>query len=458
MRFGRGARHGSAPRLPVIRLRALWESVRTTYWAVPSLMAVTAGGLSVAMIRVDEMLTPKFIGTLSWVYTGGPEGARAVLSTIAGSMITVAGVTFSITIVALTLASQQFGPRLLRNFLRDLGNQIVLGTFVSTFLYCLLVLRTVRGTDDARFVPHVAVTLGVVLAMLSLGVLIFFIHHVSMAIQASEIIANVAADLEGAVARLFPEKLGRGPADLTDAPTALPVDFDRSGHAVTATVSGYVQAVDGDALLSLAGHREMVLRIDAEPGRFVRHGTALITGWPGANVDDALCEAVRGAFIIGSARSPTQDVQFYVEQLVELAVRALSPGINDPGTARMCLDRLGQTLCQMATREMPASRRYDDSGRLRVMARPMAFENLAATAFDEIRRYGRSSVSVTVHLLDVIRDIAGCVTREPDRIALLEHAGLIMQDSREARLAEGDRTVVEQRHRAVLAALQRAPA
>ena len=174
--------------------------------------------------------------------------------------------------------------------------------------------------------------------------------------------------------------------------------------------------------MTLATERDVVLRIDAEPGRFVRHGTVLVRVWPSATVDDALCDSVRAAFIIGSARTPTQDVQFFVEQLVELAVRALSPGINDPGTARMCLDRLGQTLCQMATREMPASCRYDDNGRLRVMARPVSFESMAATAFDEIRRYGRSSVSVTVHLLDVIRDVAGCVMREPDRLALVKHA------------------------------------
>lgn len=440
------------------RLRAFWESVRTTYWVVPSLMVVIAIGMSVAMVHVDEVLTPKFIGTLSWVYNGGPEGARAVLSTIAGSMITVAGVTFSITIVALTLASQQFGPRLLRSFLRDLGNQIVLGTFVSTFIYCLLVLRTVRGNDDAQFVPHLAVTFGVLLAMLSLGVLIFFIHHVSTSIQASQIIANVAEDLEGAVVRLFPESLGHERAPLTVSTTALPDDFDRNAQAVPAHSSGYVQAIDGQALLTLATERDVVLRIDAEPGRFVRHGMALISVWPNATVDDALCASVRAAFIIGSGRTPTQDVQFFVEQLVELAVRALSPGINDPGTARMCLDRLGQVLCQMATREMPASCRYDDHGRLRVVARPVAFEGMAATAFDEIRRYGRSSVSVTVHLLDVIRDTAGCVTREPDRVALMTHAACIIRDSREAALGDADRTLVEESHRAALAALQRTPA
>jgi uncharacterized membrane protein len=414
-------------------------------------MAVGAVGVSVLMIQVDEALTPAFIGSLPWVYAGGPEGARAVLSTIAGSMITVAGVTFSITIVALTLASQQFGPRLLRGFLRDLGNQIVLGTFVSTFLYCLLVLRTVRGNDDAQFVPHLSVTLGVLLAMLSLGVLIFFIHHVSISIQASQIIANVAADLGSAVVRLFPDELGHADKRSTDV-GALP--DDREGQTVSATASGYVQAIDGDALLRLTAEHDVILRIEVPPGRFVHDGATLMRAWSKAALDTAFGERARAAFILGSGRTPTQDVQFFIAQLVELAVRALSPGINDPGTARMCLDRLGQMLCLMATRDMPAAARYGDDGRLRVMTSPLTFDDMAAAAFNEIRRYGRSSVSVTSHLLDVIRGVAGCVTREPDRRALLQHADGIMVDSQKAAFGEADRALVQASYVAAQAALQ----
>lgn len=233
------------------RLRALWEYRRGTYWAIPSAMAVSALGLSVGMIQLDEAATARLVDRLSWVYTGGPEGARAVLSTIAASMITVAGVTFSITIVALPLASQQFG-RLLRSFLRDLGNQVVLGTFVSTFIYCLLVLRTVRGSDDEDFVPHLAVTVGVVLAMLSLGVLIFFIHHVATSIQASRIIANVADDLEGAINRLFPDAIGEDSATASWGGT--PPDessaVDERSREVRATATGYVQAIDAQGLMA----------------------------------------------------------------------------------------------------------------------------------------------------------------------------------------------------------------
>ena len=253
------------------RLRASWEYLRGTYWAVPSVMAVAAVLLSIGMIQLDEAATARLLDQLAWVYTGGPEGARAVLSTIAASMITVAGVTFSITIVALTLASQQFGPRLLRNFLRDSGNQMVLGTFVSTFLYCLLVLRTVRGGDDAEFVPHLAVTVGVALAMLSLGVLIFFIHHVATSIQAARIIANVAEDLEAAIDRLFPETIGEDAASADGARDSA----DGSGkiddaRAVIATTTGYVQAIDADRLMNIAREQDVMVRVHARPGSFVR--------------------------------------------------------------------------------------------------------------------------------------------------------------------------------------------
>jgi uncharacterized membrane protein len=424
------------------RLRASWEYLRGTYWAVPSAMAVAAVGLSVAMIQLDEAATAGLLDRLSWVYTGGPEGARAVLSTIAASMITVAGVTFSITIVALTLASQQFGPRLLRNFLRDLGNQVVLGTFVSTFIYCLLVLRTVRGSDDEEFVPHLAVTVGVVLAMLSLGVLIFFIHHVATSIQASRIIANVAEDLERAINRLFPEAIGddSATADPGGAPPLGESDAsDESTREVRAATTGYVQAIDAQGLMGVARERNVVVRVRAKPGAFVRKGQVLLTIGPTPTHADPNDKAFQELFILGSDRTGTQDVTFFIDQLVELAVRALSPGINDPGTARLCIDRLEQALCHLAARRIPSPARHDEDGRVRVFACPVTLSGVVASAFNEIARYGRSSVSVTCRLLDAVRSVGSCVQRETDRQALLRQAAAIAGQVRESSFSEDDR-------------------
>jgi uncharacterized membrane protein len=434
------------------RLRALWERVRGTYWAVPSAMAVASVVFSIVMIDVDRALTAQ----LSWVYTGGPEGARAVLSTIAASMITVAGVTFSITIVALALASQQFGPGLLRNFLRDLGNQITLGTFVSTFVYCLLVLRTVRGTDDVQFVPHLAVTVGVVLAMLSLGVLIFFIHHIATSIQASQVIANAAADLEGAIDRLFPDQMGRGPvADPSERAAYSPSPTFEGAHAVVAIAGGYIQAVSSARLLKLAEENNLVLRLDSRPGSFVRKGTALVSvALPFTPADD-FEESVRATFIVGAERAGTQDLGFFINQLVELAVRALSPGINDPATARTCIDRLEQALCHLAGRRMPSAYRHDDDGILRVVARAVTFVEMLDLAFTEIARYGRSSVSVSCRLLEALRDLARCVTDEEDRLALVRHAAFVGDRSAVPFDHEMDRAALVDCYRAALSALHR---
>ena len=421
-------------------------------------MSVAAVLLSFAVIQLDEAATPKLLNQLTWVYAGGPEGARAVLSTIAGSMITVAGVTFSITIVALTLASQQFGPRLLRNFLRDFGNQVVLGTFVSTFLYCLLVLRTVRGSDDAEFVPHVAVTVGVALAMVSLGVLIFFIHHVATSIQASRIIANVAEDLEAAVERLFPETIGKD-AGRADGPhaSAIPPGEIENARAVIARTTGYVQAIDAEGLMRAARKHDVVVRVHARPGSFVRKDGVLLTVAPASGLTQREDKPFHDVFIIGSDRTGTQDVTFFVDQLVELAVRALSPGINDPGTARLCIDRLEQALCHLAGRHIPSAERYDDDGRVRVFACPLTFPDVVGSAFDEIARYGRSSVSVTCRLLEAVRNVGTCVTREADRSALLREAAVIAAGVRDVPLGDRDRELIAHSHRAVLDLLHAPP-
>lgn len=441
------------------RLGALVDNLRGTYWVVPSAMAVAAAGLAFGMIQLDQAAPSVLLDRLSWVYRGGHEGARAVLSTIAASMITVAGVAFSITIVALTLASQQFGPRLLRNFLRDRGNQIVLGTFVSTFIYCLLVLRTVRGNEDAEFVPHLAVTVGVVLAVLSLGVLIFFIHHVSTSIQASQIIAHVSADLEDAIERLFPERIGTGgeAARQEDGSGDLPPSSYERPRLIEATAGGYIQAIDGERLMTLAQEQDLVLRVQARPGTFVRKGRVLVAIDAAPLRSDWDEEPFREAFILGAHRTGTQDVEFFVDQLVELALRALSPSINDPGTAGMCVDRLEQALCQLAGRRIPSACRYGEDGRLRIVARPVTFADVADSAFEEIARHGAASVTVTRRLLDAIGGIASCVERDSDRQALVRHATAIAARTRDARFAELDRSLIADSYRAALSALRVSP-
>lgn len=408
--------------------------------------------LSFAAIRLDETVSDELIGSLWWVYTGSPEGARAVLSTIASSMITVAGVTFSITTVALTLASQQFGPRLLRNFMRDLGNQITLGTFVSTFVYCLLVLRTVRGSDESQFVPNIAVSAGVLLALASLGILIYFIHHVSTSIQAAHIIAAVAQDLHHAIERLFPARLGEGHEPEGDGSREPPPDGD--SDVAVADYDGYIQALDSDRIVAAACEHDVLVRVEKAPGRFVRAGTVLARYWP-PRPDAAVAGALTPAFLVGAERTATQDVEFFVDQLVDVALRALSPGINDPSTAQVAIERLGAALCQLASRDIPSAYRYDAEGRLRVIARPLQFADLADAAFNPIRQYGRTSVPVSIRLLEVMGDIAQCIDREDDRLVLMRHVTMVYRGAAAATSEELDRRDLDERYEQALAVLER---
>lgn len=425
------------------RVLASWEDLRTSFWFVPALLTGGAIVLAVLMVALDEAVGYAAIEEAGWLYTGGPEGARALLSTVAGSVITVAGVTFSITIAVLTLASSQFGPRLLRTFVRDSGNQVVLGTFIATFMYCLLVLRTVRGTDDLTFVPHIAVTVAVLLAIASLGVLIYFIHHVAVAIQVDHIIAAVSDDLHEAIDRLFPEQLGQPAHDASaqDAP-ALPPDFDQRVRKLPASEHGYIQLIDGDQLMQLATHHNLLVRLERRAGDFVVPGDALLAVFPCAAVTAELETQLGNVFVLDSQRTLTQDVRFAFNQLVEIAVRALSPGINDPFTAITCIDYLGGALCRMAGRSMPAPYRADDEGRLRVISDSLTDDDLVGIVFDPIREYGRGSSAVVLRLMETIGKIAVRASRERLLAALGRQAQLLIDDSRESLFEDTDRQKV----------------
>jgi uncharacterized membrane protein len=360
-------------------------------------------------------------------------------------MITVAGVSFSVMIVALTLASQQFGPRLLRNFMRDTGNQIVLGTFIATFTYCLIVLRTIHGTEP-EFVPQVSVTVAMVLALASLGVLIYFFHHAAVTIQAPQVIAMVSSDLSKSIEALFPEKLGHPPEEnhnpgIDDVIAKL----EHDSESIECHVSGYLQSIDTDALMKIAGGKDLVLLLKYRPGDFLIECSELVKCRPCGRIDEQIRNEIQRAFLVGADRTHLQDIEFSIQQLVEVAVRALSPGINDPFTAINCIDRLAVALCLLADRSFPSPLRYDEHRNLRIVARPVSFSGIVNAAFDSIRQYGRTSAAVTIRLLEAIAVIATCVHSEEDRKALLQQAIMIERASHDALPEEGDRRDVQTR-------------
>ncbi|HEX7154830.1 MAG TPA: DUF2254 domain-containing protein [Thermoanaerobaculia bacterium] len=430
--------------MALVRARTWWDSLTSTLWFLPALMTGASIGLAAGVVALDR--TEGVDARWFFLYSGGPEGARSVLSTTAGSMITVAGVAFSATMVALSFASSQLGPRLLRNFMKDRGNQVVLGTFIATFVYCLLVLRTVSETGET-FVPHFGVTIGLVLALASLVVLIYFIHHVARTLQADYIIGVVASELDRAIEHMYPSGMGEA------APQERIPEMREREHElrsqqpaeVCLTASDYVHALDVDLLMKLATKHDLVIRILSRPGRYAHDGIPVAEVWPAARADDAIQKKVRSAFMIGRIRTSQQDVEFAINQLVEVATRALSPGINDPFTAITCIDRLTTALLHLMRREFPPRFRVDAGGSLRVIADRPDFAGVTDAAFHQIRQSGANMPAVAIRLLESLSLLLEHAATDQHRRALEHHLQLVRRAGLRQSAERSDREDMEAR-------------
>ncbi|BAZ20654.1 hypothetical protein NIES4073_15310 [Kalymmatonema gypsitolerans NIES-4073] len=437
-----------------VKISKLWDQLHSSYWFIPAVMAVLATALAFTMLTLDR--TGKVEIDYWWVYTGGSDGARSLLEAVAGSMVSVAATAFSITIVALQLAAANFGPRLLRNFMQDTGNQVVLGTFLGTFIYCLFVLRTIHGEGDgySQFVPQLAVTVGILLAIISIGILIYFIHHASTIIQASHVIQNVSTDLHSAIERLFPQKIGRGEPEERQGFAEIPMSFEEESLSIRANSTGYLQAIDDKELMNIACQYNLLIRLQIRPGQFIVQGSGLVFIFPGHKLNQKLTKKINNAFILGKERTELQDVEFPFNQLVEIALRAISPAVNDPFTAIRCIDQLSAGLCHIVQRDFPSPYRYDKNNKLRIIAEGLKFAGLMDAAFNQIRQYGRSDVAVTIRLLEAIAAIATYTNNSKYQAVLRHHAEMILQNIREELSQEQDRKDVEERYHQVIQNLE----
>lgn len=417
------------------RIRAWLETLGDLFWIRPALIVLGC----VALAQIGVWLETAHIAGYdasspdqNWGYSGGAEGARALLSAVASSTIGVAGTTFSITIAALTLASGQMGPRLLRNFTRDARNQVVLGIFLGTFAYALMVLRTVRTVQESPFVPHLAITGAMVLALLSLATLVWFVHHIAASINVETVVDAVYSDLCKAVAART-----RDEAD-TVRPSNLP-----AGTQVTLPNGGYLQAVDAEALADWAHAHGVAVVLRVRPGDFVpsRYPVAFLS----ADIDDAEATLTR-ALTFGRRPAALQDLEYSIRQLVEVAVRALSPGINDPFTAGSVVDHLGDALCRTASRDLPTGTVVRE--RRVVLVHPVTdYDGLCDAIFHMIRQNAAGSIHVLGRMLDVLARVAE-VERLTDRSAeLSRHADLVVAAGRRDVADPSDLADLEDRYR-----------
>jgi uncharacterized membrane protein len=419
------------------RLRTVWEDLRSSLWFIPTLLVAASVALALALIELEGP-DNRWQLAQRWprLFGAGADGARELLSAIAGSMITVAGVTFSILIVALTLASSQYTSRILRNFMRNRAQQTVLGVFVSVFVYCLVVLRTISSGDDATFVPRLAVVVALLLAFVAIGCLIFFIHHIAASLQATSILESVANETLEAVDRLFPPE-AEGESQSRDAQAAA---LSLTWRTLPARKTGYLQSFDDDALLELARAQDAVLKLEVAVGEFVID-TCPLASVSGAAADDALVQALNAACVVGPHRTVAQDVGYGIRQIVDVALKALSPGINDTTTAINAIDYLGAILVRLAPRPIDSPVRFEH-GRLRVIRPAPTFASLLADGFDQIRQNAQGNVAVLARLHRILATIAAR-TDDPQRLAALhQQAGLVAETSTRSVPSAHDRATI----------------
>jgi uncharacterized membrane protein len=405
------------------QLKSLWISIRSSLWFVPTGMVVTAILLAVLLVEVDRSYALEWLQEYPLLFGAGAEGSRGMLTTIAGSMITVAGITFSLTIAALATASSQYTSRILRNFMRDRHNQVVMGAFVAIFAYCLVVLRTIRSADEGNFVPSLAVFAGLILALLGIGVLVFFIHHVASSIQASSIISAITAETMAAIDRMFPEEAGD---------SAKPETIDQANaylqgtgwHAIDSVRRGYVQHVDAEAILKIAERHRVIVRLELRPGDFVMHGTPMLSISGESELDDEAQEAWRDTIGVNAFRTIDQEFGFGIRQLVDIALKALSPGVNDTTTAVMCIQHLGAISASLASRSMPDRYRARD-GKVRLLAAGVSFADALDTAYDQIRNNAAGNVAVIAQLIESLAAAAHRTTDRDRLRSLQDHLDLV---------------------------------
>ncbi len=425
------------------KIRRLWTKLRTSFWFVPSLIVIASIMLAMELIEIDSSGSHEWLHRWPRIFGAGAEGARGMLSTIAGSTMTVVGVTFSMTLVTLALASSQYTSRILRNFTGDRVTQIVLGLFTGIFTYCLIVLRTIRGGDEGVFVPSFSVTFAVVLAIVGIVTLIFFIHHIAASIQASNIISSVATETMATVDRLFPEKLGEGPADDAEyrTQTTLP---ERKWQAVPSKGNGYIQSLDEATLLRLAGEQKTIVRMERGVGEFVVEDTPLVWLAQDDPPDDDIIAELQNAYGLDRHRTVAQDSGFGIRQLVDIALKSLSPGVNDTTTAVMCVDYLTAILSRLATRDIPSSHRYED-GELRVIAIGPSFASLVSKSFDQIRGSAEGNVAIMRRMLGALQTIGSQTGDANRRQILAEQVCYIAELGDQSISSKEDRTRFEER-------------
>jgi len=390
------------------KILGFWLRLNSNYWFIPSAMTCGAVFLFVICLKIDLIFDTEWLTKISWLYSNDPDGARAVLSTIAGSMITVAGVTFSMTLLSFSHASSQIGPRLLSGFMDDRGNQITLGILISTFIYCLLVLGCVHGSSDTQniFIPQISMIVSFAMAIFSISALIYFIHHVPKTISMTLVVRKVGDEFLEQINSIYPEEIGLSEQKIEDETNKTKKDEGLKKHSFTKNVfsktKGYIQYIDSEGVLDFTTQKDVLIELLKRPGDFVCQNMPIAIVYSDEAIKDDQIEEAANSLVVGNQRSKKQDIIFSGQLLVEVAVRALSPGINDPYTAVECLNQLQAGISNLLQRNQPDNKRYDEKGFLRIVSKPVDFNEHINLLFNQLRPHACKDLMVTRAFFDAL--------------------------------------------------------
>jgi uncharacterized membrane protein len=447
-----------------VAARNTWDRLEVSFWFAPAIMSAGAVLLAWAMFSLDSQVPNDALASSRFVLSGTTGELRSALLNMAGTILATAGVVFTLLTLPLSTVAAQYGSRLLRLFLGDRTTQFVLGMFVGTFVYCIAGALSIPSVDVESEAPQLTATVGVYLMLATFGTLIVLVQHISTMLQAPNIAAAAGAELQEVISAELSAEITSGRGDKDGLQTRSPVSqgvpdtlMESEGYPIYARSTGYIQFIDPEIVRTLARERDLVVRLLHKPGHYVGAGAVVGLIWPANRVDERLDNLMRRAFQIGNGRTPTQDIEYAVNQLTEMAVRAMSPAINDPFTAMTCLDHMGDGLAKFVRRGETVSHQYDRDGRLRLILEPVTFEILLNAAFAMLRHASCDNASVLLHMLAVI-DVIGREAKAPEaRQLLLCHVRLIQAESQAGELIEQDRQAIQRTGEALQAKLNGAP-
>jgi len=401
--------------------RAVWLGIKASYWFIPSLLTLAAFLLALGMIHLDRSGVSESLLSSGWFERSRPEGARAQLTVIASAMIAVSSTVFAITIAAVAYASGNYGPRLLTNFMNDRGNQISLGVFIATFAYNLTVLRVVRSAEEVvsgagrppgsteAFVPQLSMLVSAGTVAVAVIVLVYFLHHIPASIRIDAVLGDIGRRLVGDIEKRFPKEGG-----------ATEPEERISGEPVNATGIGYIQIVDFEELDEIARKERLAIALRVRTGDFIHPHLPVVE--VKGEVSGDLRERILDCFSLGESRTPTQDLEFLIDELVEIALRALSPGINDPFTAITSMHWMGAALAKLADRDLIEGPEQEDYDTHRIQPLADDFGHFVRRSFGAVRSSVATNPLAARMCLEVLSGVAAGATSAERRSALLEEA------------------------------------